>query len=72
MIDASKLRGPGVKARETLSIIAKAHRALWVGDCPYSRNTHKWSIWMTAYRNPDAQNIEVFHALLKAGVKCDE
>lgn len=72
MIDASKLRGPGVKKREALVIMAAAHRALDSSECPYSRNTHKWSIWMTAYRNKDFVNEVVLDALKKSGVKCDE
>lgn len=72
MIDSSKLRGPGVQARETFSIMAQAHRAKGTADCPYSRNTHKWSIWMTAYRNQEASNLDVFHALLRSGVRCNE
>ena len=72
MIDASKLRGPGVKRREAHCIVAQAHRALWKRECPYTKNTHKWSIWMTAYRNPGVTNEKLFEALQASGVKCNE
>ena len=69
MIDPKKLKGPGVKGRDALAIVAAAHRALASIECPYTRNTHKWSIWQTAYRNPKVTNEQLMTALKDSGVK---
>lgn len=69
----TKLKGPGVKRKEAYSIMYKARKAAPGALCPYTRNTHKWSIWTTARRYMKSHtHDQIYAALEAAGVKCNE
>ncbi len=40
--------------------------------CPYTRGTHIWSVWSTAYNNHRASTDLILTSLIESGVKCNE
>jgi len=58
-----------LRKRDIYRIMYKARKANKRYDCPYTVNTVKWSIWMTAFKyRKKEEHATVFAALQQAGV----
>ena len=66
-----KLRGKGVDRTAAYSIITKGKRASTERQCPYRRNTVRWSIWVTAFRNKSVSHSRIYQALQDAKAQVD-
>jgi len=62
-----KLKGEGISKVYAYKIIWRARRAMTREECPYRRNTVKWSVWITAFNNRSFSSDEVYNALVTAG-----
>jgi len=66
-----KLQGKGVDKQAAYAIITRGKRAATERECPYRRNTVRWSIWITAHRYKSVSHDQIYQALKDAEAQVD-